>query len=82
MKYTVVELADILGMNKSVIWSWINTGIISVHPNRKGEKVYLKAEKVAGRGQGGYYYLIDANDVNNFMNELYLASCFYKWFRK
>ena len=82
MKYTVTELCDILGVTQSLINGWIKEGITSSHSNWKGEKIYLKAEKIEGRGKGGHYYLIDANDVNDFMCELYHNSYFFKWFRK
>lgn len=82
MKYTTKELSDILGVSQSVVWLWINEGIVSSHSNRKGEKVFLKAEEVNGKGKGGRYYIVDANDINDFMMILYYESYFYKWFRK
>ena len=82
MKYTVNELADILGIKTATIWYWINVGIVSTHPNRKGEVIKLKAELLSGERRGGKYYLIDANDLNDFMQALYHESYFYKWWRK
>lgn len=83
MKYTTTEICEIIGVTQSQIGIWIKEGISSCHPMHKGEKVKLKAELVsAGGRRGGKYYLIDANDLNDFMTELYYTSYFYKWWRK
>ena len=82
MKYTATEICDILEIAQATIWSWINEGIVSHHNNRKGEVVKLKAELVSGGKVGGKYYLVEANDLNDFLTALYKESYFYKWFRK
>lgn len=82
MKYTVNELSEILNVNITTINGWIIDGIISCHSHRTGEVIKLKAEEIPGKGRGGKYYLIDANDINDFMMELYKDSYFYAWWRK
>ena len=82
MKYTTKELSDILGIDTNTIWTWITKGISSSHPNNKGKVIKLKAEEIAGKGQGGKAYLISASAIEEFMTELYKNSYFFAWWRK
>ena len=82
MEYTTMEICDILGVKQNTIWSWINKGIVSCHPSHTGEVIKLKAKMFAGDRRGGKYYLINVNDLNDFLLEVYYTSYFYKWWRK
>jgi len=82
MKYTTLELCEILNVTQNTIWSWINNGVVSCHSNHKGEVIKLKAEIVNGKGQGGKLYIIDSTDLDIFLRILYKNSYFYNWWRK